>query len=232
MNASPTNVVSKLHELEERSKELQADFTQLYTDACLEMVQALDDGKGLQELFRLSDAFADSLLTSVFNSSQPACKASCFECCLLPVQTPELTVQYVADHLQATRSDRELTVLTQQLRHYVSKLNKAPEGQRQDQRIPCPFLAADRTCSIYQVRPLPCRAFNSPDRALCQMNARVDHGRKHTVPQSPLIFRTYEAAATAIKAYEGGEEAPPQVFFIPRLLELLELTSDDGPNGT
>src|SRR5205814_1964015 len=38
---------------------------------------------------------------------------------------------------------------------------------------PCPFLGEARTCTIYDIRPIVCRSFLSPDRTRCQQSVEA-----------------------------------------------------------
>jgi Fe-S-cluster containining protein len=64
----------------------------------------------------------------------------------------------IAAHLQQTRTPRELAELVYQL---------GAHGQRDFGARPCVFLA-DGRCSIYEVRPMVCRGYNSLSKEQCE----------------------------------------------------------------
>ncbi len=97
-----------------------------------------------------------------------ACRAGCAHCCSSAVAVAPPEAIRIAGHLRATRSDEELA----ELRRRIAKLTTQTAGmtwaRRTRVRKPCLFLDDGGRCSIYQVRPLTCRAFTSVDPAYCQ----------------------------------------------------------------
>jgi Fe-S-cluster containining protein len=92
------------------------------------------------------------------SKAQHACAPGCFFCCYLPVDVLAPEAFRIAAHLQQTRSPGELVALVYQLGTY---------GQQDFGARHCVFLA-DGRCSIYEVRPMVCRSYNSLSKERCE----------------------------------------------------------------
>jgi Fe-S-cluster containining protein len=90
--------------------------------------------------------------------AQHACAPGCSFCCYLPVDVLAPEAFHIAAHLRQTRSPRELTELVYRL---------GVHGQHDGAARPCVFLA-DGRCSIYEVRPMVCRSYNSLSKERCE----------------------------------------------------------------
>jgi hypothetical protein len=86
-----------------------------------------------------------------------ACARGCAFCC---VQTVVVTA---AEAFAVAAEIRERAETAAALRAYPSRRLGEPKA---DWR-PCPFLADDKACSIYEARPLACHGFVSLDLAAC-----------------------------------------------------------------
>ena len=92
------------------------------------------------------------------SKAQHACAPGCFFCCYLPVDVLAPEAFRIAAHLKQTRSPGELADLVCRLGAY---------GQQGFGARPCVFLA-DGRCSIYEVRPMVCRGYNSLSKERCE----------------------------------------------------------------
>ena len=92
------------------------------------------------------------------SKAQHACAPGCSFCCYLPVDVLALEAFRIAAYLQQTRSPGELAALVYRLGVH----GRAYLGAR-----PCVFLAEGR-CSIYEVRPMVCRGYNSLSKERCE----------------------------------------------------------------
>jgi Fe-S-cluster containining protein len=116
---------------------------------------------------RLTD---DSIHTVVkqFPPSPPlACQEGCAWCCYQLVGTTAPEVFRIADYLQKHFTPEELQAVQDQ----IVRRDEQRKGLRDDRwsaaRLPCPLLV-DNRCSVYPVRPVTCRGFNSSDARLCE----------------------------------------------------------------
>jgi Fe-S-cluster containining protein len=92
------------------------------------------------------------------SKAQHACAPGCFFCCYLPVDVLAPEAFRIAAHLKQTRSPGELAGLVYQL---------GAHGQHDFGMRPCVFLDHGH-CSIYEVRPMVCRGYNSLSKELCE----------------------------------------------------------------
>lgn len=92
------------------------------------------------------------------SKTQHACAPGCAFCCYLPVDVLAPEAFRIAAYLQQTRSPAALTELVYRL---------GTHGQHYHAARPCVFLA-DRRCSIYEVRPMVCRGYNSLSKEQCE----------------------------------------------------------------
>lgn len=78
--------------------------------------------------------------------------------------------------LPLSRNDEE------RIARYVESNGVAKRPPRCELDLMCPYLAADRTCSVYEARPDVCRAYR------CDRHAAGDYGGMAAV----MIFGPYE----------------------------------------
>lgn len=120
------------------------------------------------------DAFT-SATTGLEKLSPPekplACKKGCAHCCHLAVMTDGATVLRIAEFVRKSVSPAERTLLDMRLIVYEDKVEKMTQSQRSMARISCPLLV-NGACSVHEVRPLICRAFNSYDAEICDRKIR------------------------------------------------------------
>jgi Fe-S-cluster containining protein len=114
--------------------------------------------------------YTDEALVIVADEYRPAldCKAGCSYCCRKPnvlASVPEIAniARFVKENFSADgRRDLE-----ERARRY----RKQTEGRRVEdptnESVPCPLLIDDR-CSVYEVRPLICRGYNSTNVDVCR----------------------------------------------------------------
>jgi uncharacterized protein len=117
-----------------------------------------------------SAQFADEALAIVDEEYRPAiaCREGCSFCCRKPgvlVTLAEL-IRIVA-HLRNIRDARGLDELQARAAGYVAQLRGRHFNDPTTDSVPCPLLVDDR-CSVYDVRPLVCRGFNSTSAEACE----------------------------------------------------------------
>lgn len=105
-----------------------------------------------------------------------ACQSGCDYCCYPPVSAavPEVAniVAYVCSQLPEAEQQR----LIDRVGQVYAQVNPMSGSQRSSTNVACPYLAQGK-CSIYPVRPLSCRGFNSGSKEACQtvyQQARTD----------------------------------------------------------
>jgi Fe-S-cluster containining protein len=102
------------------------------------------------------------------------CQEGCDSCCYNQVELtpPEalLIGHYIAQQFSQAEKDL-LLVHAARITELINKLGKAESAARR-QEIPCPLLR-NRSCSVYPVRPLVCRAMHGLDRERCAAELRT-----------------------------------------------------------
>jgi hypothetical protein len=96
-----------------------------------------------------------------------ACRAGCSFCCralLVEASPPEVFA--LAAHIDALPAARR-TAAVARIRAADDATRGLTVAQRIAARVPCPLLVDDR-CSVYEVRPLSCRAAVSLDADACK----------------------------------------------------------------
>lgn len=151
------------------------------------------------------------------SKAQHACAPGCYFCCYLPVDVLAPEAFRIAAHLKQTRSARELAELVYRL---------GAHGQHDFGARPCVFLSHGH-CSIYEVRPMVCRGYNSLSKERCEAyyhDASVDlKGTKDRV-----AGRLAEAMEEGVIAGLNALGLDAQWYELPSaVLRALETT--DGP---
>jgi uncharacterized protein len=124
-------------------------------------LRALQAGRRKVGVFRLAkqvqrgmSAAIDALPSKI----RHACAPGCFFCCYLPVDVLAPEAFLIAAHLKRTRSPAELAALVYRL---------GAHGPHDFGMRPCIFLTQG-CCSIYEVRPMVCRGYNSLSKERCE----------------------------------------------------------------
>jgi len=121
------------------------------------------------EVARNASEWLDRLTAAFYADCMPrlACKEGCSYCCSVPVDVSAPEVFAIAEHLKATRSKDELDALRHRIDDYLERHAGLSHQDRRMARVVCPLLESNR-CSIYRVRPLSCRGWNSYDVEQCK----------------------------------------------------------------
>lgn len=128
---------------------------------------------------------------------EPACAAGCSWCCHVDVEASVPEVLAAAAHLHRVLLREAMAALRARLAEHAARIAALDAEERWARRIACALLAADGRCSIYEVRPLRCRAFHSCSADRCR---DAFHGTSdaEAIACPPLA----RAAAAAEEAYD------------------------------
>ncbi len=96
-----------------------------------------------------------------------ACQKGCSWCCKLQVTVTAPEALRIAGYLQANLSADGLAELRTRLKELVAKTAGMGTEERAVSGLPCGLLV-DNACSVYPVRPLICRGWNSTDASVCE----------------------------------------------------------------
>jgi len=98
----------------------------------------------------------------------PVCDEGCAWCCHVSVLVAPAEALRIAAHLRATRSPEELAQVRARIADVAEKTREATQEERMKMRLACPLLDVERgSCTIHEVRPGMCRAYNSCDVKAC-----------------------------------------------------------------
>jgi Fe-S-cluster containining protein len=147
--------------------------------------------KQVHDLVDGAVALADATMAQSPTSREAlACGRGCNHCCHRPVGTTAPTVLRIAAALREERTDAEFAQALARVVALDKKTHGMPWTLADRPPFPCAFLV-DGACSIYEVRPLVCRAWNSADADAC----RRALGEESVEMRFDLYQRTTFAAA-------------------------------------
>ncbi|MBI1205517.1 MAG: hypothetical protein GC182_23685 [Rhodopseudomonas sp.] len=161
------------------------------------LARAATPADGARAVMATADAVANAIATHLPNQPRRDCRAGCDACCHLYVMVPPGTAEAIAEHLIARLDDRPLTALKSELRKAAAAADALADPSTL--RHPCPLLAPDGTCTIYEVRPLTCRSFTSTSAAACRSLVFDRNSPVSAIPQNPSQFRVYVEATKALE---------------------------------
>lgn len=166
----------------------------------------------------MAEAAAASFHDNIPNQPATACASGCAPCCHLYVQVPPGSAALIADHIAATFSPAARAALQDRLESAASALRAAPDPA--GLRLRCVLLGNDDRCTVYDVRPLSCRAFTSRSLPRCQQV--VFGGAVGGVEQNAGHFRIHTEATFALEqAAKDRGLLPEQKGLVAALLEEL-----------
>ena len=114
--------------------------------------------------------YADEAIAIVMDEYRPRldCKEGCSYCCCKPgvlISIPELLG--ILEYMQTTFDAEAVSAVRERARGYVGQLAGRSFDDPTDESFPCPLLS-DGRCSVYAVRPLTCRGYNSTSVDACR----------------------------------------------------------------
>ena len=101
------------------------------------------------------------------SNSRTACSKGCSYCCHMRVVVTAPEVLRIATFIDETFSVEERTALARRVAATDEQARGMSDEAWGEARLPCPLLIANE-CSVYPVRPLDCRAYNSLSAASCR----------------------------------------------------------------
>lgn len=123
-----------------------------------------------------------------------ACRAGCSACCHQVVLCTAAEALLIGAHLRATRGAPELAATEARLAAQVAAAAGKSYLEYARARIPCAFLDEAGRCTIYEVRPLACRAVKSFDVRACEREIKSEADlASHHIPGIGPGLRTAKA---------------------------------------
>jgi Fe-S-cluster containining protein len=128
-------------------------------------------------------AVADAAIQVAMVADPPrtasACREGCAWCCHKVVGTTVPEVLRIVTHLQQSLSAVELQEANERVARLHEQRKTLQARGRFRTSLPCALLV-DNRCSVYPVRPLTCRGFNSSDARQCELS--LDPRNRAVVP--------------------------------------------------
>ena len=115
----------------------------------------------IDALIALGDADAAS------GNCRIACSKGCSYCCHMRAVVTAPEVLRIAAFIEETFSVEERVALARRVAATDEQARGMNDEAWGEARVPCPLLVANE-CSVYPVRPLDCRAYNSRSVAACR----------------------------------------------------------------
>jgi Fe-S-cluster containining protein len=101
-----------------------------------------------------------------------ACGKGCSFCCSQAVSATVPEILTIARHIRENWTTEEIHELRSRIASYKERITPFLEGEVDiAPRFPCPLLQ-DRACSVWLVRPLVCRSYNSFDANRCAVREK------------------------------------------------------------
>lgn len=145
---------------------------------------------------------------------KPECAAGCSYCCHVHVDATPAEVDAVAEHLHGASP-----AFLERLAKHVAIVTAMTNNERWSAKIPCALLGDDGRCTVYDARPLRCRAFHSFSAETCR-DAFL--GNERTPVTSPALDRACDAAERGFEdALEAHGITTRAVLLEPALLTAL-----------
>lgn len=155
----------------------------------------------------IADSAASAFTSHFPDQSRWDCRAGCDACCHLYVMIPPGVAEAIGDFLTERLDPVALAKLRVELAAAAAAAAVADPSRL---RHRCPMLGSDGCCTIYEVRPLTCRAFTSKSAAACRSLAFNPNGSVSTIPQAASQFRVYIEATRALEQAALSQGLPPQ----------------------
>ena len=156
-------------------------------------------------------------------SAEPlACRAGCSFCCRSPqVEASSPEIFALAARIDALPAAQREAMLAR-----VRAADDATRGlsaaQRAAARIPCPLLENDR-CSVYESRPLSCRAAVSLDAGACQSSFE---GTPIPVPVPRVFWEALGESVRSLGAALAAAGLPLRAYDLNAALRIAVETPD------
>ena len=160
-------------------------------------------GRGARRFVLRSLAFGDQVIAE-YEAKAPveekiACRAGCAYCCHYEVILSPAEAVLIGHHAKHSFSETEAVRLLER----TDRILNLRDGKSVSHRArvlhetPCVFLEDDR-CSVYEVRPLICRALHSLDRQGCKEAVRARRQKVAFVGYSHRYY-VFQAVRSALR---------------------------------
>jgi hypothetical protein len=229
-NEASRHVAAEIEGVGTLMRSLAGRYEAIFTGLAATLRETLANSGTMAEAARDATVIAESAAISFRNHipNQPAmaCASGCSPCCHLYVQLPPGSAALIADHITATFSPAARAALLARLAEAAAILRAAPDPALL--RLRCTLLGNDDRCTVYEVRPLSCRAFTSKSLPSCQQVVFGDAAGG--VEQNAGHFRIFTEATFALEQAAQDRGLPTQQIGLVEAL-LAELEKRNGDAG-
>lgn len=186
---------------------------------------ALDAQPTMTDAARVAMSMVDTASRAIQsnfpNPQHRDCCDQCSACCNLFVSVPPGVTGLIADHIRKTFTPEQQADLLQRLVNAAVTIEQSTATA--EVRVRCPLLGDDNRCTIYEIRPLSCRAFTSSDARKChRMVFGTPEERTTTIDQDPGHYRLHIEATDALQQAAARRNLNPrQKGFVHALLDQL-----------
>jgi hypothetical protein len=164
----------------------------------------------------LMDETSRELETLLPPPAPMACRKGCPTCCHVSVRSDAQSIVRIAEHVRTTWPVVERIKLKARIDAHVEATKDAFAFASVADRPACPLLVDD-ACSVHEVRPMVCRAFNSTDLAACLKAAKLVGGFASIPAYSVPTLVTVAVQKGMIAALKGAGYSDQSLDFTPAL---------------
>ncbi len=190
---------------------------------------SLRKGIGLRAVVAAAESvanFADEALAIVTEEYRPAlqCREGCSYCCCKPgvlITVPELL--RILSTVESRFDGDARRALADRARRYASQIAGRSFDEPTNESVPCPLLVEGR-CSVYTVRPLVCRGYNSTSVDACRA-AHAD--TRHLVPIFSVLKDVTDGASVGVSQSLGEAGVNDAMIDLGSALSLALASTDD-----
>lgn len=133
---------------------------------------ARDDDAAPGEAARLALDRALDLARAALAREPPsrpiACARGCSWCCASKIVVTPPEALRLAAHLRATLDEAALAAVSARIAAVDERTRGLSRARRFEEKVLCPLLADDGSCSVHEVRPLVCAGWTSLDAGACE----------------------------------------------------------------
>jgi Fe-S-cluster containining protein len=161
---------------------------------------------GVIEAVRTLVSWAEERVAENLRGSPPqqplACQEGCAYCCHFPLDLTPPELIWISEFLHKIPEPRVLAALEERTARIADQTRGMNAAERTASRLPCPLLVENR-CSVYPVRPLLCRGWNSMDVEPCRRVFETGDLEKpipRYLPQAQIMFLVQLGLMAALHA--------------------------------
>ncbi len=122
-----------------------------------------------------------------------ACAPGCASCCYTNVHASSPEILRIASYVKEKLAPDALAALRERAAATMKEIVPLDIEGRARARVACPLLdVATGSCTVYEVRPIACRAYHSADASLCK-KAYEEADANPVLPINPVLFHVAHA---------------------------------------